>query len=334
MGPWMPARCSTAHRCLRRIKIMTLLFWPKHHWFLVYPCWSFSPFLEHWFLFCYQSWLGYMYMCRTDQIMTTCIDHVVCMRNLCSHHAQTAGCMHSQCANYEQLHVCRELRATSLGVGCPVFRRHPLARTGKTKLHISCAQFTNCSRMSQNCFVVPKCSTCWKMFHALDALSRTFPHVATHPPRIGTHGFVSLRKLCVNQIACKYQRGLSLLSKTKICSLSISWSTSTLQIIYFWWTVWMSSDEIFFPFTKCTVAEAVVPFRKCTAAEAVVPFRKCTVEEAVFPFRKCTDAEAVVPFRKCTVAEAVVPFRNCTVAEAVEVSMSTIHPTDGTFNVE
>ena len=53
-----------------------------------------------------------------------------------------------------------------------------------------------------------------------------------------------------------------------------------------------------------------------------------------FSFQKCTVAEAVFPFRKCTVAEAVVPFRKCTVAEAVEVSMSTIHPTGGTFNVE
>ena len=83
----------------------------------------------------------------------------------------------------------------------------------------------------------------------------------------------------------------------------------------------MSPDEIFFP------------FRKCTVAEAVVPFRNAQLQKQLFLSGNAV-AEAVVPFRKCTVAEAVVPFRKCTVAEAVEVSMSTIRPTEGTLNFE
>ena len=125
--------------------------------------------------------------------MTACIDHVVYMRNLCVYYAKT---MREVCAANAQImsdyvvnlsSTSREVRAISPGVGCLQCRRHAMARCGTACLRISCAQFTNTSRKSQCVKCVQNFSTCWKIFHAFHALSRTVPHLSAGSYAFSSH---------------------------------------------------------------------------------------------------------------------------------------------------
>ena len=70
---------------------------------------------------------------------------------------------------------------------------------------------------------MPKFWTFWKFchaFHARPASARILPHATTNTSRIGTHEYVSMRKLCANQNAGKCQHGI--------------WRKGTLTLARFW----------------------------------------------------------------------------------------------------